>query len=104
MNTIRHEVAVGGTEPVFKGHFPSHPILPGVMLIAFARDALASMVGHRPRLIRIVRQRFIQPVLPDTVVTVECNVKETSADGYRVTCRWVLPDGSTASRGEFLMA
>lgn len=31
---------VSGEQPVFTGHFPGNPILPGVLLLAFARKAL----------------------------------------------------------------
>jgi 3-hydroxyacyl-[acyl-carrier-protein] dehydratase len=31
--TVRAECAVPQTSPVFEGHFPGHPILPGVLMI-----------------------------------------------------------------------
>ncbi len=108
-NVVQH-VEVDAQAPVFRGHFPSFPILPGVMLMAFAREAVSSELGRPVSLRRIVRQRFMRPVLPDTVVTVECDIgtpgahAENGADGMRVACRFKLPDGTLASRADTVMA
>jgi 3-hydroxyacyl-[acyl-carrier-protein] dehydratase len=107
-NVVRR-VGVEATAPVFRGHFPNFPILPGVMLVAFARQAVSSELGRPVSLRRIVRQRFMRPVLPDTVVTVECEIgapgalTENGVDGMRVVCRFKLPDGTLASRADTVM-
>lgn len=102
MNSVRYQVTVGRDAPVFRGHFPDYPILPGVMLLSFAREALAPVYGEQRRIRRILRQRFLRPVTPGSTVLVECRVGDADTDGYRVSCRWSLPDGSLLSRGEFI--
>ena len=108
--SIVQHVAVDAAAPVFRGHFPGFAILPGVMLMAFAREAVSSEIGRPVMLRRIVRQRFMRPVRPDTVVTVECDIgvpgahAENGADGMRVACRFRLPDGTIASRADVVMA
>ena len=102
MNTVRYEVAVTPDAPVFRGHFPGYPILPGVMLLSFAREALAPVYGAERRIRRILRQRFLRPVTPGATVLVECRVGDAETEGYRVACRWSLPDGTLLSRGEFI--
>ena len=55
--------------PAFAGHFPGHPVLPGVVLLALvmqalaARPALAELVGPTPQ---ISNAKFLQPVGPGT--------------------------------------
>ena len=97
--------AVEGNAPVFAGHFPGYPILPGVMLLALARAAASEACGQPLALRRIVRQRYTKAVLPDTVVTVEFELGEPLADSgdRKLSCRWKLPDGSLCARGELLV-
>ena len=101
---IEHECAIEAAEPVFAGHFPDRPILPGVMLLALAREAMAARLGRTPRLLKIVRQRFLNPVLPGVTLRIECEIKNEDAAACHVLCRWILPDGTLAARGELLMA
>ena len=64
-------------EPHFLGHFPDHPIMPGVLLIeAMAQAAVASIRHHPafepgmiPYLAGVHEARFLKPVVPgDTLV------------------------------------
>lgn len=97
-------VVIDAAAPVFAGHFPQQPILPGVLLIAFARQAISKSLGRPATLRRIVRQRFMQPVLPGSVISVECEAGTVDSDGQRFTCRWRLLDGSLAARAELVVA
>jgi len=96
---------VGAAAPVFAGHFPGHPILPGVMLIGLARQAAAQALGRPLRLLRIVRLRFVRPVLPDMPLTLEHELAAAGADGgaRKLVLRWKQADGTVCARGELLV-
>ena len=59
--------------PAFAGHFPGHPLLPGVSLLAevleavLADAALAARVGPAPR---IANAKFLAPVRPGAQLTI----------------------------------
>lgn len=65
---------VSANEPVFQGHFPGHPIMPGVMIVeAMAQTAatlvVASMDGidcntHIVYFMTVEKTRFRKPVVP----------------------------------------
>jgi 3-hydroxyacyl-[acyl-carrier-protein] dehydratase len=63
---------VTGNEDFFKGHFPSHPIMPGVLIVEAMAQASAVLVigtlGMQPGSVvyfmSIEQARFRKPVLP----------------------------------------
>jgi 3-hydroxyacyl-[acyl-carrier-protein] dehydratase len=72
-------------EPFFTGHFPRHPIMPGVLIIEALAQAAAILsfrtMDHKAddRLVYyfvgIDRARFKRPVLPGDTLTLEVTLK-----------------------------
>ena len=69
MNEVAFTFAA--SHPVFAGHFPGRPIVPGALLLAEALQALVRM-GVAPRLRSVSSAKFLSPVVP----------------GERVVMRW----------------
>jgi len=69
-------------EPFFQGHFPGHPIMPGVLILEAMAQAggvllLTSVEDSRGKLVYfsgIDGARFRRPVLPGDVLTFECEL------------------------------
>ena len=69
----------GAADPVFAGHFPGRPILPGIFQLELARVAAESVL-HCALAVREIRKaKFQRPVLPDEVVRME--LKLLNKDG-----------------------
>ena len=50
--------------PAFAGHFPGHPVVPGVVLLDEALSAIASAQGIEPGPWHIATVKFERPVAP----------------------------------------
>ncbi|MFO1487270.1 MAG: hypothetical protein U1F65_02220 [Verrucomicrobiota bacterium] len=66
-------------DPVFAGHFPENPILPGVFQLELVRVAVEAVL-HCPLLVReIPKAKFRLPISPNETVRLE--LKWTEKDG-----------------------
>ncbi|UGY94208.1 3-hydroxyacyl-ACP dehydratase FabZ family protein [Streptomyces gobiensis] len=94
-------IGISADEPVFDGHYPGFPILPGVCLIECVhRAALGAFPAFldekaRPRLAAVESARFLDPVYPGELVAMELSWKAVRDDWQ---CRAVVrnPRGDSA--------
>jgi len=69
-------------EPFFQGHFPGHPIMPGVLILeamaqvggVYAHLAGEVEEGKVPYFVGIDQARFRKPVLPGDVLRLDLNL------------------------------
>ncbi len=79
--------AVSGNEPFFPGHYPDHPIFPGVFVLEAAHQAAGHYVARRiegplrARLVHLQSIRFLSPLSPGDRLEVICRC--TSSPGER---------------------
>ncbi|MFE6776510.1 3-hydroxyacyl-ACP dehydratase FabZ family protein [Streptomyces sp. NPDC057702] len=98
---IHVRITVDPGAPVFAGHYPHFPLLPGV----FTLDAVDHAVrlhaqrtdGARTALAEVRSVRFAAPVYPGDVLTVECAITlgEDGERDVRVRCRTDRDKAST---------
>lgn len=71
--------------PALAGHFPGRPIVPGVVLLDHALDAIGSALGKNVGACRIESAKFLSPAAPGEALDI---TYETSASGaIRFTIR-----------------
>jgi 3-hydroxymyristoyl/3-hydroxydecanoyl-(acyl carrier protein) dehydratase len=56
--------------PSFDGHFPGHPILPGVVLLAEALAAIESATATTATAWTLDAVKFLSPVTPGTALAI----------------------------------
>ena len=93
VNIIKLETATGiktfnDNEEFFKGHFPGHPIVPGVILIEMMAQAGAALIAYSIKedtkdklvyLMNIEKSKFRNPVFPNEKIYT--NVKALRSKG-----------------------
>ena len=57
-------MSIAPDHPVFTGHFPDNPVVPGVLLLAKVLDAADAWLGASLQPVRLRRAKFPAPWLP----------------------------------------
>ena len=70
------EFKFSANDPVFAGHFPGRPILPGVFQLEIARFATEVVLKCPLGVREIHKSKFQRPVLPGEMVRVELKLSE----------------------------
>jgi len=95
--TVRAVAVFGAELPVFAGHFPGRPLVPGVLLIEAVRCAMERVHGRAFGIEAVPDARFLLPLLPGERVVIEIAVTAV-AGGFR--CRAEL-SGAPGRLAEF---
>jgi len=102
---IRAQGEVPGASPVFEGHFPDHPLMPGVLLI----EAMAQTSGwliialyrfeRMPFLAAVKQAKLRTFVLPGEMLSLNAHVVHDGS-GYAITKAAVEVAGKTVAESE----
>lgn len=97
---------------IYAGHYPDHPITPGVLLCEMMFQAAAVMVHEIasaealagvPMVTRIQSVKFKTPVYPGDRLEIRARLAEKIANAFFMKGS-VLKDGKTAVQAEFAVA
>jgi 3-hydroxymyristoyl/3-hydroxydecanoyl-(acyl carrier protein) dehydratase len=75
---------VAADHPAYPGHFPGHPILPGVVLLSEVLAVVAASTGRPASQWRLANAKFVSPVTPGTALTL---VRHDASGGVRFEVR-----------------
>jgi 3-hydroxymyristoyl/3-hydroxydecanoyl-(acyl carrier protein) dehydratase len=71
------EFRFGADNPVFAGHFPAHPLLPGIFQLEMTRAAAEWALQCALTMREVSKAKFQRPILPEEIVRVELKWSET---------------------------
>jgi 3-hydroxyacyl-[acyl-carrier-protein] dehydratase len=102
---IEAEATVPMQSPVFEGHFPGHPLVPGVLLTETMAQASGYLVlglmdfTHMPFLMAVDKARFRSFVGPGTLLAITAQLVHEGS-GYAGTKAKIAADGKALCDAE----
>lgn len=100
-------------EPFFQGHFPGHPVMPGVLIVEALAQTSGLLLGlsgtHANKedrifyLAKVDNARFLKPVIPGDQLRLEVQLKRLIRSMGIFTARAVV-DGKEAATCELMCA
>ena len=110
--TLRAIKNVSVNEPFFQGHFPGHPVMPGVLIVEALAQASGLLVFlSTPRhektpmyyLVKVDKAKFTRLVVPGDQLVLEVELKRMIRRMGQFVCR-ALVDGKPVAEAELLCA
>lgn len=97
MSQISESYSIPANHPSLAGHFPDAPIVPGVVLLDYARDLL-QVWQPRSRIKTLSQAKFLQPLSPQQRFTI--TLTQVSAQTVKFEC---LSDAHKLICGTFIV-
>ncbi len=85
--TLIREICIAADHPVFAGHFPGNPIVPGVVLIDRALTEIARAAGVSMTAYRLSSVKFLSVVRPGEPLTLTFQVEESDSAAFELRVR-----------------
>lgn len=89
---------------IFKGHFPDHPVVPGVCMMEIVKELLQSQVDKTLMLSNADNVKFLRLITPDVQPIIKISWKETEG-GYHANATFSM-DSSVLFKlgGQYVIA
>ncbi|MEK6633769.1 MAG: hypothetical protein AABY94_10635 [Nitrospirota bacterium] len=84
---MKHErvVSISLDHPALPGHFPGHPVVPGVVILDEVIETLRLQAGQALVVTGLPSVKLSSPLLPGQLLTIE--IEQDEADTAVFTCR-----------------
>ncbi len=79
-----YTIRFNAKHPIFLGHFPERPIVPGACIVQIAEELAALSFGHPIRFTAIRDLKFRQPITPDQEIII--SIQKTTESMCKVLC------------------
>ncbi len=100
--------AVTINEPYFQGHFPGHPVMPGVLQVEAMAQVASIVMMHKPENVGKIGYfmsandiKFRKPVFPGDTLFIHCEMLSTKKRLGKAACK-CLVNGEVVSEAELL--
>lgn len=81
--------------PIFKGHFPGSPVLPGVTMIQFVRETLNNVMVKKYSLYQARSIKFVNMIDPLKEKSLSINIKTASCEQDYIDVSAVIKSDTT---------
>ena len=61
---ITAELVINANHKIFEGHFPGHPVVPGVCMMQMVKEIIEKVIGEKTNLVRAGEMKFLAIIDP----------------------------------------
>jgi len=103
---LNSRIALNKDHPVFEGHFPGNPILPGVCTVQIARELISKALNADFRLAKAGNIKYLGFVSPISHPALQFQITlKQAADPAAIICNVIVKTGENAVcsyKGEYV--
>jgi 3-hydroxyacyl-[acyl-carrier-protein] dehydratase len=98
---LKAQKNVSNNEPFFQGHFPGHPVFPGVLILESMAQATALLDfksnerdqnGLLYYFVGIDKARFKKPVVPGDIMIIDVKLNQSKRDVHKFTASCMVDE------------
>jgi 3-hydroxyacyl-[acyl-carrier-protein] dehydratase len=89
-SAIRSEIMLNSRHPLFKGHFPENPILPGVCTVDIIRELLELSIRKPLKMVRAGSIKYLGFVNPEMMPLLEFRFQLNYVEDSTISCSVVV--------------
>lgn len=75
-------VTLNPRHAIFKGHFPGHPVLPGVCMLEMIRELMEDRLKQKLRISKGPLIKFLAMIIPEKNTSFEVDLHYETKDGF----------------------
>jgi len=85
--TIDSQIALNVNHPIYEGHFPQQPVVPGVCMMQLMAELTSEALGRKVQLKKAHQAKFLVPIVPQNAPKLMVNIKyvEQEAGSLKIT-------------------
>ena len=83
-NAIKARLNLDVKHKIFEGHFPGHPVVPGVCMMQIVKEMLEIQLDRETRLEKASMMKFLNMINPQVNSAINIEVKQLAADDGKI--------------------
>ena len=92
---FQFQLELNPDHPVYQGHFPGNPIVPGVCQVQMISELISIITGHSFRLIHADNVKFLSMMVLDKKSTIDADIRIRTEDNGNISANAVFKAGDT---------
>ena len=62
---IKADLVINAGHKIFEGHFPGHPVVPGVCMMEMVKEIMEEVIGKKTNLVSAAEMKFLAIINPE---------------------------------------
>ena len=72
---VKATIIINADHKIFEGHFPGHPVVPGVCMMQMIKEILEQVLGKRTNLVKATDMKFLAVINPRVNNLIHTSIK-----------------------------
>ena len=89
------ELELNPAHPVYAGHFPGNPVVPGVCQVQMITELLSGTLGSDLRLLSADNVKFMSLMVPGRTRVIDAELNIKTAENGEISANAILSEGET---------